>query len=62
MFGIQTQFGLSSNYLNLFGLNFVINGKVISLHKGITYVKRNKSSINKFSTKHTPCETLKLQM
>ena len=46
--------------LNLFVLNFVISGKVISLHKVIKRVKRSagKSSFNNFSSKHMPCEPL----
>ena len=43
----------------MFDLNFVINGKVIYLHKEIKYVKRSESSFDDFSAKHTPCATLK---
>ena len=41
-------------------LNFVINQKVISLHKEIKYMKRSKSSFDDFSAKHTLYATLKL--
>ena len=42
----------------MFVLNFVINGKVISLHNEIKYVKRIKSSFDDFSAKQTPSATL----
>ena len=45
---------------DLSDLNFVIHGKVISSHKVNKYVKRNKSSFDDFSVKHTPCEPLRL--
>ena len=47
-------FDLQINNSDLFDLNFVIKGKVISLHMEIKYVKRSKSSFKDFSAKHTP--------
>ena len=38
---------------------FVINGKVISLHKEIRNVKRSKISFVNFSAKHTQSATLR---
>ena len=43
---------------SLFVLIFVINGKVISLHNEIKYVKRSKSYYNDFCQKHTLYESL----
>ena len=40
-------------FRDLFDLNFVINKKVIFLHKVIKHVKGNKSSFDNFSAKHT---------
>ena len=45
---------------DLFVLNFVIKGKVISLPKIIKYVKRSKDSFYDFSAKHMPCAPLKI--
>ena len=42
----------------LFVLNFVMSGKVTSLHKVIKYVKRSKSSFHKFQRKTLPSATL----
>ena len=50
-------FDLQINNSKTVCFRFVINGKVISLHKVIRYVKRSRSSFNYFSAKHTPCET-----
>ena len=43
---------------DLFDINFVIKGKVISLHKVIKYEKRTKSIFDDFSAKHMTCEPL----
>ena len=40
-----------------FCIKFVINGKVISLHRIIQYVKRSKSSFDDFIANQTPCES-----
>ena len=51
-----------NNSRDLFVLNFVINGKVISLPKVIRYVKRitGEGSFHNFSPKHTPCAPLNM--
>ena len=43
-------------------INFVIDGKIISLHKVIRNVKISKSSLDDISAKHTPCEPLRSLM
>ena len=44
----------------MFDLNFVINRKVISLHKEIKYVERDKCSLDDFSAKHMLHATLSM--
>ena len=51
MIGIRPHLGIQLR--ELFDLKFVINGKVVSLHKVIKYVKRSKSSSDDFNAKQT---------
>lgn len=52
-------FDVQINNLDLIVSNFVINGKVKSLHRVIKYVKEVKVSFEDFSARHTPCESFK---
>ena len=57
-----SEFGIRSTgykLRDLFVLNFVNNGKIISLHNVIRYVKRIKSSFDGIGSKRTPCAPLK---
>ena len=50
-------------FLNPFDLDFVINGKVISLSKVIKHLKNNQSSLSDYSANETivHCQILKNQ-
>ena len=57
-FALYTYFAWKKPLKNLFDLNFVINGKVISLHEEINCVKGSQSFFYHCSPKHMSCVSL----